>query len=458
MVPHEFTPRGDARARGLVRAAGVAGAAGFVRGVGAAGAAGFVRTVGAVALAALLALAPDGPRAACAAEAPAAQALDLDGTRRLAERDRDAAIAVLQAHLRQAPEDSDARVLLAAIFSWQGRTADARAEANRVLGKHPRHGDALRVLLRLEQWSGRHEAALATAERGLTTEPLATDLLLARVRALLALDRTTEAAAALATLHVVAPQSPELPALEDELRPRLRPWQASAAYWLDSFAGARAPDAWHEVAARVGRTTPIGLVLARLYAGRRFDLTDGQVEVELFPVLRPGTYFDVALAASPWHRLYPGYRAAIDGYQALGKGFELTLGYRRLGFAAPADLAVAGLALYAGDWLLSLKGLASRAQGAWSASTHGSVRRYWGSAGPRGWLGLRLGYGRGAARVETRAQGDSADSTSYAGGLEAVLPWDRWELALRAGYAAERQVDGRWRHQVTVAPELTFHF
>jgi YaiO family outer membrane protein len=229
-------------------------------------------------------------------------------------------------------------------------------------------------------------------------------------------------------------------------------------YLADAFPGADAPSTWHELVARVGRTTPLGPLLARVYGGRRFDRDDAQAELELFPVLRKGTYLDLALAASPWRRFYPSYRAALDGYQALGAGFELTLGYRRLGFASPADLGTAGLAYYTGAWLLSARALVA-AGGALSGQV--AVRRTFGAdlgAFRRGWLGLRYAYGRGAARLEARAEGDRSGRDGHAGGLELVLPSEGLELTLRAGYAAEPLPAGSLRHQVSVAPEVLWRF
>src|ERR1700674_5614726 len=84
---------------------------------------------------------------------------------------RGEAIKLLQDSVAGSPGDSDARVLLGTVLSWEGRYDEARRELEGVLTDRPTHGDALLASINIELWSDHPQRAEELARRGLFTRP-----------------------------------------------------------------------------------------------------------------------------------------------------------------------------------------------------------------------------------------------------------------------------------------------
>ncbi len=277
------------------------------------------------------------------------------------------AVAMLRRILAAAPEDGDALVLLGTVLAWNGEYGESRSLLERALAAHPGDTDALSALMNVELWSGRPRQALDLARRGLDRAPNDDRFLQGRARA-----RQAIASA--------------------------RPWSVWVTRNDDWFSDRR--PAWHETQASLKRETPAGPVIVSGSHAARFGTADNQIELEMYPRFRPGTYAYVSGAWAPDGRLYPDYRLAADLYQSLGAGFEGSAGFRRLGFGRIANVYVGTLNKYIGDWLLTGRAFyMPNEAGATSRAFHGSVRRYFGPDGAS-FVGAR--YGHGSAREEIR--------------------------------------------------------
>lgn len=282
--------------------------------------------------------------------------------------DRAAGLALLETHLAASPRDADARLVYGLILSWDGRYDDARRALQDVLVQAPDYVDARVALMNVEWWSGR----LAEAR--------------AQVRAVLTRDAGNAQAR-----HVL-----------QRLDAQTRPWTFGATFTRDTFNDDREP--WRESALSLGRETPVGSLIVRGSQADRFGLTDRQVEVEFYPTLRPGTYAFVGIGLGSEQILYPESRVSVDLYQGLGRGLEVSGGYRRLGFAATTHIYLATLTKYAGNWMLTGKASVvpdNLLGDSWSY--HATARRYFGAAGTS-FIGA--GYSHGFSREEPRGAGD----------------------------------------------------
>jgi YaiO family outer membrane protein len=312
---------------------------------------------------------------------------------------RTEAISLLLTALAATPSNSDARVLLGTILSWERRFDEARMELGLVLSGNPTHGDALPAAINVELWSDHPQRAEELTRRGLQRTPAHPQYLLARARALVALQRSADAADTLDRLLSVDPRNAQGLALRRTLSEAARLWHARVGVSHDAAGGRTA---WRESHVSLSRATPIGPVAIRGARADRFGLHDTQIEIETYPRLRPGTYAYVAGAYSPDARLYPRYRYAADLYQSLGSGFEGSAGVRRLSFGSGVTVYVGSLSKYYGPWLVTARVFATPNDLGTSTSSHASVRRYFGEAGS--YVGAR--YGRGAWREELRDLSD----------------------------------------------------
>lgn len=329
-------------------------------------------------------------------------------------------LQLLETHLASRPGDVDARLLYGLMLSWEGRYDDARRELQRVLTAAPDYTDARAALMNVEWWSGHASEAREHSNAILLREPGHADARLMRQR----LDAAD------------------------------RPWTASVSASIDTFSDGR--DAWHEQALTASRQTPRGPVIARAGFANRFGLSDEQIEIEFYPTLRPGTYAFIGAGVSPDHALYPQSRLAVDLYQALAGGFEISGGYRRLGFDNTVHMYVGALSKYAGPWLLTGR-LTTVDAGGPERELSGQLqaRRYFGADGTS-YAGA--GYLRGMHRDEIRGEGDLAREgldTLRAELNASVTRRVRLMLESRLGREA-RTADTLWQRSFTAGASVRF--
>jgi YaiO family outer membrane protein len=358
-------------------------------------------------------------------------------------------ITLLEDSLVTSPGDSDARVLLGTVLSWEGRYDEARRELETILAVSPTHGDALPALINVELWSDHPGRAEELASRALRNRPNDTAMLLVRARALSALERQTEARETLDRLLVLDPRNEPALQLRHGVKASLRVWRASISASHDEFSDHRV--AWRERQVSLSRATPIGSVSVTAVRAQRFGYDDNQVEFEVYPRIRPGTYGYLAGAYSPDAILFPVYRYAADLYQNLGAGFEGSAGFRKLGFGTGVNIYVGSLSKYYGSWLFTERIFATPT----SRSYHTSFRRYFGDAGT--YVGMR--YGRGGWRDEVRNRNDLEVLDSDAGAAEAtVILNGRLELSVSGSYSREDRVERRDLRQYSLSTGLGFGF
>jgi YaiO family outer membrane protein len=393
----------------------------------------------------------------CAGTA-AAQAPDVVAEARSAATSgrRGQALSSLARHLETSPRDVDARLLYGLILSWEGRYDEARRELDRVLEQTPTYNDARVALANIAWWNGEYTELKRLADTGRRQRPDDVEWLLHDARALDGLGQSREARRVVLDLLSRSPGHPQARSFRNSLDSRLRPWSLTMGYGGDRFSDDRTP--WGEYAISVSRQTPVGSVIARASHVERFGLNDRLFEVEMYPTFRPGTYAFVGIGFAKDDRLYPNYRVATDLYQSVGGGFEVSAGFRRLGFSTTTDIYLGSLTKYTGSWMLTGKAMyVPDFEGPEdSVSFHGVVRRYLGGSG-QSWIGG--GYSHGYSREEL---GDSAelqnlDADTVRANTE-LLVHPRWLLAASASTSRQERA-GRstlWQHALGASVTVYF--
>lgn len=330
-------------------------------------------------------------------------------------------IAVLEAHLATSPRDVDARLVYGLILSWDGQYPQARTALTDVLAQAPDYLDARVALMNVEWWSGHDDDARD------------------QVRAVLARDAGNTQARL----------------VQQRLDARTRPWSAGVLFTHDAFSDDREP--WNELAVTLGRETPIGSVIVRGSQADRFGLRDRQVDIEFYPTFRAGSYAFVGIGIGDNQRLYPRHRVSFELYQSIGKGVEISGGFRQLNFATTTKIYLGTVTKYAGNWMLTGKVLAvpdQRLSDSWSY--HGLVRRYFGSSGTS-YVGG--GYSHGFSREEPRGAGDliRIKADTFRGQAEIELR-ERVRLSLSASSSRQERtvLDPLWQN--TAGAGISFRF
>jgi len=328
------------------------------------------------------------------------------------------ALRLLETQLKANPRDVDARLLYGLVLSWSGLYDEARRELEGVLAQAPNYTDARVALANVEWWSRHYDRLYAVASDGKKRQPDDTRWLVYEARALDGLGRPADAQRSVNQVLQRDPGHVQARALGERLDAQLRPWHAQLTHTVDWFDDDR--ESWLETSATIGRRTPVGAVLTRVSYSERFGLTDTQVEVEAYPRIRPGTYGYVNVGGSVDRRLYPENRVGLELYQALGRGFEASGGWRRLQFSTTTNIYVGTLTKYAGQWMITGRAFYIPSDIKDSSSYFGAVRRYFGADGTSFW---GASYGHGFSREEIRNASDLffADSDTVRAELDTRL-------------------------------------
>ena len=362
---------------------------------------------------------------------------------------------MLQTHLAASPRDADARLLLGVILSWEGDYGAAEHELRQVLEQAPTYNDARVALANVAWWTGRYDVLRELAATGRSQRPYDDEWLMQEARALDGLGRRRDARQALMSLLARQPGHSQARSLKNRLDSELRPWLLTVGYGADRFSDERTP--WNEYSVAVSRQTPVGSVIARASHAERFGVSDRLFEVEFYPTIRPGTYGFVSYGRAQDDALFPDYRMAVDLYQSLGRGYEGSVGFRRLGFSTKTDIYLATLTKYVGNWMITGKVFTvPDFEGPQdSVSFHGLVRRYIKGDGESF---LSAGYSRGSSREELTDSAElrQLDADTFRAGADVLL--GRTVVSVTGSTSRqERARSGTlWQHTLSAAFSVYF--
>jgi len=352
------------------------------------------------------------------------------------------ALRLLEERLAQSPDDSDSRVLYGIVLSWEGRYDESREQLRRVLAKSPNYGDALLALINVELWSDHPDRAEQIAREAIQHTPDNPNLLLAHTRALIALNRNSEAVMTLDRLLALEPRNQQALQMRRRIQETSRQWEVSVDYDYEWFSRAVQPQ--NEVMLNLKRRTPLGSLIGRYSHANRFSSTSNQLEVDFYPRIRPGTYAYLNVGYSPDANLYPRYRFGTDVYQSLKGGFEVSMGYRRLGFGNGVNIYTPSLGNYHGNWYFLVRGFLtpntfltpSGGSTRISRTAIFSARRYFGETGLHDFVGIRFGRGAGLAQARTLQDVEVLNSTSVAAEIDKSFA-RRWSVSFTGGASLE---------------------
>lgn len=126
----------------------------------------------------------------------------------------DMARAISQRLLLEHPDFHDAKLLMGRTYAWQGSYDRAREIYDNVRDRNPDYYDTYNALFDVEYWDGNTEKALQVINEGLQKHPAHEQFLEKKIRALVALNRNSEAKDVYDKLRVHHPNSSRLNDLE----------------------------------------------------------------------------------------------------------------------------------------------------------------------------------------------------------------------------------------------------
>ncbi|MEX2602055.1 MAG: YaiO family outer membrane beta-barrel protein [Balneolaceae bacterium] len=311
-----------------------------------------------------------------------ARELAFDGER---EEARELARAILEI----APDYHDVRILIARTYSWDQQYDDARRELEIVLDAEPGHLDALSAAIDNELWGGQPQQAVIIATDATRRHPTNENLLLKRVEAHIASGQESEARQILNLAEQLNPRNEQIQELRRRITISGQNYTLSASFTYDQFSDIFDP--WKNSYLQLGRSTPIGTVIARLNYADRFGSTGIQPEIDFYPGIADGLYAYLNFGYTT-STLYPGMRIGGELYKRLPGGFEASFGFRHMRFES-SDITIftGSLSAYYRTWYLSIRPYLTPGSSGLSRSFNLTLRRY--LDGPGNYITIRGGFG-----------------------------------------------------------------
>jgi len=314
--------------------------------------------------------------------------------------DPDKAIAVLNEWLTKNPDDSDARVLLGLICSWDKRYEEGRRAFMTVLQSDIDYKDAVLGLINLQLWSGFTASAEQLAKDAVARRPNDADY--------------QEALAKVKAAERAAAESKKMSA-NGHHGGGDKGFEAGITESNIWFSDNRS--SWHETSVQLSKNIASEWITARFSHASWFGEGSNLIELESYPKIRPGTYGYLEGAFSPDHTLYARRRFGAEIFQSLPHGFEVSAGIRYMRFNSNTILYTGSFGKYFGNWwVLGRTFISPDSTVGVSKSLQVSARRYF--ADSDHFIGVRFGVG--ASPFEVRSVLETGVQSSESATIETL--------------------------------------
>ncbi|MDN4035866.1 YaiO family outer membrane beta-barrel protein [Massilia sp. YIM B02443] len=339
------------------------------------------------------------------------------------------ALAEYGALLARSPGNADVLLGRGVVFSRLERWPEAEADLTAAARAAPDYPDVWAALADLYRWSGRPEQALAAYDRLIALQP-------------------DEPAHRAARAAVQGEKTDDAPLIEPTPAPRAASpdatiaagysWLASlSSNWLDVGDTPR----WNEQTLAVRHYMRGGSLAFETLRAHRFERTGHAWALDAYVDLWRGAYANLRYQKAPGARLFPANAGRVDLYQALGRGWELSLSDDVLGFDGRVNIYGVGLARYVGNFYVQL-----RHQNIVSEGSHASGDRLLGRWYYRGdadsYAELRINRGRSDDALSL----SGGRTRSGGGGIEVQHYFTRdWGARLGASFTREGSAGARER-------------
>jgi len=278
-------------------------------------------------------------------------------------------------HLLEAyPQYTDAKILMAKTYSWNGDYDEARKRFNRITSIEKQQKEAWLAAIRNEMYAKNMNIALGLANKALIH--LQNDIELEQLKN--------------KVLFELNKKLPIQDKLKEENREKDRKHQIAVSSDLEVFDIVFDP--MYQMAVEYQRETKYGKVLPRINYAQRFNITGTQFEVDAYPTISKTFHGYVNYGYSD-AIIFPRHRAGLELYAELPKALEVSLGARYVDFEdTSATILTGSFGLYRGNYYLSARPyISARSDGqiGWAANL---LARKYGKDGNH-FFGLRATYG-----------------------------------------------------------------
>ena len=280
----------------------------------------------------------------------------------------------LEALLEVYPEYTDATILIAKTYSWDGDYEEARKRLNRITSKKKEARDAWLAAIRNEVYAENTNIALGLANK-----------------ALIHLKQDEEIETLREQLRTRLNEVPEIQdRLKKENRQKATKNTLSVTTNLEVFD--QQFDPMYLTTIEYQRGTSLGKIIPRVTFGERFNITGAQFEVDAYPTIskKLNGYLNYGYSNSV---IFPKHRFGAELFAELPNALEVSLGARHVQFTTTnATIFTGSFGLYRGNYYLSARPYVSTRNDGQIGTAGTVIARRYGKDGST-YFGLRASYG-----------------------------------------------------------------
>lgn len=282
-------------------------------------------------------------------------------------------------------DNTDIRVLLGFMETWDKEYEDARVQFETVLKSHPGYSDASLGLANVEYYTDNDYRALQVLNAALKHDPNNQTLLNKRSDIIESINKTIVRPGLFSLFNLAGVVGP---ATSGEKQNAIQ-FNQEVSY-VDDLK-----ETWKITSLGYERYTPYGPVIFSFNQFDRFKSPGNQVLIEAYPHLFPGAYMYVGYGYSPTTYIARNY-LGFEPFFSLPGSFEFSAGERYLEFrGGTTRLYTGSFAKYYGNYWFALRPYYSNSGG---HSYYLTARRYFSS--PDSYISLTVGGGTGPSNFD----------------------------------------------------------
>lgn len=356
-------------------------------------------------------------------------------------------------------ENTDLLFLVGQTYYWEGNLPKAQDLLNNVIQKAPEHIQAHSILSSIHLEAKEMREVVSIADRGLALDPQNEDLLYNRAYARADQGHLKEAREDLSQLLSVNPNNKKALELKQSMEGFKIPGSFGVYQSLQVYNVPFERKLWVTTA-----EAPVGdkniKIIPRFSFGN-LEIGDqkqsgSQAGLDVYPLTGPNSYMYVNYAYSE-AEIFPSHRSALEWFQGISKGWEISGGGRYLYWNDHNYFFTASASKYAGKWMPGLR-LFYAAQSDNSVTAVASVRKY--CRNEKSFIHGYLSYGNNPDRTEQQVNFmTDTKTTRIAGGAYTILKvGGPVYIRLLVEYSAEEYISDEWRNVILGQVGLEYKF
>ncbi len=279
--------------------------------------------------------------------------------------------------LAENPDHFEASLLMAQMFAFESKFDSARIVSEKLYSANPGNYDVLDLMVNIEIWNRKYKAAFTQVEKALTVYPKDDNFLYKKARIQYLSKEYKAALQTLNQLFEVNPDHEEGNALYKNIMENHR--YKDFVFVEDYFEYFKDPYLSRKLVTSTGiaKWTKYGTYIARLNMGEElpYESLAFQYEAEAYQRLWEDNYLYLDYAFSK-NNFFPKHRGALEDFQRLPKGFEVSLGLRFLYWSDFTWIYTGSVSWLHNKNYLAFRPFFSYANSRWYDSYNLTYRRY----------------------------------------------------------------------------------